>query len=383
MVAAVPFSLNSCFTNHLELLQAEWDVHVATGTATRTELVARGDIVLHRLRIPRAPQPLGDLWALVGLVRLFARLRPQVVQSISPKAGLLAMIAGWLTRVPVRVHVFTGQVWVTKTGAFRWLLRSMDRLVARAATVVLVDSQSQLSFLRGAGVLRSDQGVVLHRGSVGGVDPVRFRPDARTRERIRREFEVPEGDVVALFIGRINRDKGVSDLAAAFALAAREAKGLRLWIVGPDEEGILSDLRRRSGAADRRVTFMGFVTNPEGFMQAADFLCLPSYREGFGTVVIEAAAVGIPCVASKIYGLVDAVLDGETGLLHEPGDVPALGSALARLANDPDLRSRLGQRARDRALKDFAPERISEELLLLYGNELMSTSSWRPNGMTC
>lgn len=372
VVATVPLSLNAFFRNHLEQLQSEWEVHVITEAADRGDLMARGVLVLHSLRIPRSISPLRDLWAFVRLTERFLRIRPQVIQSISPKAGLLAMLAGWLTRVPVRVHVFTGQVWVTKTGGLRWLLRSMDRLLARAATVILVDSQSQLSFLREAGVVRSDQGHVLHRGSVGGVDHGRFRPDARTRDHVRRELGVPDRDVVALFIGRITRDKGILDLAAAFALAARQTNGLTLWIIGPDEEGILDEVRRRLGEMENRVTFMGFVTNPERFMQSADLLCLPSYREGFGTVVIEAAAVGIPSVASRIYGLVDAVVDGETGLLHDPGDIPGLRAALARLGSDSDLRSRLGQRARERALEDFDPGRISEELLKLYGNELVS-----------
>jgi len=274
------------------------------------------------------------------------------------------MGAAFLARVPVRVHTFTGQVWATKSGLPRELLRSLDKLIAGFATHVLVDSFSQRQFLMEHGVVSHKKSAVLGSGSISGVDTHRFRPDPEARKVLREENAIPEQDVVFLFVGRMNRDKGIPELLGAFEKVAGKLPGTWLLIVGPDEEAIGS-LMDASPVRDRIVK-VGYTDTPERYMAAGDVFVLPSHREGFGSTIIEAAAVGLPAVASRIYGLTDAVVDGITGILHDPCDVAGLFDAMARLAEDEDLRRAMGNAARLRAEKDFAMETVTRHVLDFY-----------------
>lgn len=283
-----------------------------------------------------------------------------LVHSITPKAGLTAMVASRLAHVPVRVHTFTGQVWATRRGAGREVLKAADRVIARAATDVWVDSPSQRDFIVSEGILPREKAVVLGAGSVSGVDLERFRPDPEARRRVRASLGITEDQVMLLFIGRINRDKGVLDLARAFAEIAPRSTQAHLVFTGPDEESLTPELRAILGDHGARAHFTGATKEPAAFMAAADLMCLPSYREGFGSVIIEAAACGTPALASRIYGLTDAVVDGVTGLLHAPHDVSEIGRSLERLLRDPERRATLGRAALDRARVEFSDHHLTD-----------------------
>jgi glycosyltransferase involved in cell wall biosynthesis len=149
------------------------------------------------------------------------------------------------------------------------------------------------------------------------------------------------------------KDKGVLDLAEAFAMAAGCSGKFWLLVVGPDEEGIGDVLRQRVALHADRLVMVGFTAEPQKYMAAADFFCLPSYREGFPVSILEAAAVGLPSIASNIYGVSDAVVDGETGLLFRAGDVDQLSGAMRCLVMDACLRARLGVAARQRVEREF------------------------------
>jgi glycosyltransferase involved in cell wall biosynthesis len=328
---------------------------------------------VHRVRIERAISPLHDLRGLLQLVRLLRAHGFAAVHSVTPKAGLLAAIAGFVSRVPVRVHTHTGQVWATRKGLARTILKALDRVIARLDTHVLVDSVSQRDFLRAQGVLTASQGEVLGCGSVSGVDGVRFRPDAASREAIRGELSIPPSARVFLFVGRLNRDKGVLDLASAFERVARERDTVFLIYVGPDEDSLAPDIRSRCGHSASRVRFVSWTEAAECYMAASDVFCLPSYREGFGSVVIEAAAAGLPAIGSRIYGIVDAIEDGKTGLLFSVGRVPELAAAMATLAADDEMRGSMGKAARTRALRDFSRETLTSALVAFYERILART----------
>ena len=176
-------------------------------------------------------------------------------------------------------------------------------------------------------------------GSVCGVDTERFRPDPEARVRTRRRLRIPEEAFVFLFLGRLYREKGVYELAEAFESLRASHPEAHLLLVGPDEEGVVAALGRIPG-----VTTEGFTDAPEEVLAAADVLCLPSHREGFGLVIIEAAACGVPAIGSDIYGISDAIVDGETGILHRVGSVADLRHAMSRLIEDRDLARRMGRR---------------------------------------
>jgi glycosyltransferase involved in cell wall biosynthesis len=367
-VVSSPLTIRAFLSSHIAALSAEFDVSVAANTNPDTFAAEGLNARLFRVPIERRMSPLRDLRALVRLVRLFRTQHFDVVHSVTPKAGLLAMAAAWLAQVPLRIHTFTGQVWATRRGAMRALLRAMDGLIARFATHVLVDSRSQREFLIANRVVAASKSAVLAEGSICGVEGERFRPDAAARRRIRSETRVPEDAIVFLYLGRLSRDKGVADLALAFTRLAQRHATARLALVGPDEDGMRRRIEEIVAPCADRVRIMDYTDRPEDYMAAADVFCLPSYREGFGQVAIEAAAAGLPAVASRINGIIDAVVDGETGLLHPPADVEALRGYMETLLLQPDLRSKLGNAGRSRALRDFSAERVTRALLDYYAS---------------
>lgn len=310
-----------------------------------------------------------DLVALVVLIRIFTGKHYDAVHSITPKAGLLAMVAAWLTRIPVRFHTFTGQVWVTRKGFSRWLLRALDKLVHEFSTCSLVDSHSQRDFLVKGKVIKPEKSSVLLNGSISGVDIERFKPDSCKRDTVRSRHGIVASDFVFLFLGRVNTEKGVPELISAFRSVSSIYPSARLMIVGRDESGMFED-----GAAERefsgRLVRVDYTREPEAYFNAADVFCLPSHREGFGSVLIEAAACGVTSIASNIYGISDAVVDAETGLLHAAGCEQELTGKMLMMMSQPGLKNDLARRAMNRARTRFAASALEQALVEFYSHRV-------------
>jgi lipopolysaccharide/colanic/teichoic acid biosynthesis glycosyltransferase/glycosyltransferase involved in cell wall biosynthesis len=375
IVVASEMTVRAFLRRQIAAMQEQYDVTLVVNRPSAALVRELGpSVVVRHLAIRRETSPLRDLLCLVALVRLMRASRFDLVHSLTPKAGLLAMSAAWAARVQVRVHTFTGQVWATRSGFQRAGLKLVDRVIAAAATFTLADSPSQRAFLAAQRVAPVSKIAVLGHGSVSGVDTTRFRPDAAARRSVRQAVGIPERDTVLLFVGRLQRDKGVLDLARAFAMIAARHPEIRLLVVGPDEQHLSAEMRALCGPHHERLHFCGYTHSPELHMAASDVLCLPSYREGFGSVIIEAAAVGLPAVASRIYGIVDAVVEGSTGLLHEPGDVNGLAAQLERVVVDHEFRRSLGLAAQTRAARDFSPDTLAAAVLGVYRDLLADAS---------
>jgi glycosyltransferase involved in cell wall biosynthesis len=254
-------------------------------------------------------------------------------------------------------------VWAARSGPIRALLRAADRTTARLATHVFADSESQRHFMEREGAAQPGRVEVLGKGSLSGVDLKRFRPDPGARRAVRAELGIADAAPLVLFMARLTRDKGVLDVARAFP---RLDPGVALVVVGPDEQGLRGEVRALAGAAATRLRFVDYTDVPERYLGAADVLCVPSHREGFGSVLIGAAACRVPAVASRIYGVTDAVIDGETGLLFAPGDIDDLAGKLKTLLADRALRERLGAAAGARAEKHFSQEVVLRALEARY-----------------
>lgn len=364
-------SVVSFMLPHLRVLADVAQLRVLANTKELDLLSSRGlDVPVQSVGVVRAIRPWQDLKALWSLYQIFKEHKPQGVHTITPKAGLLGMLAAWLAGVPLRVHSFTGQVWVTRKGPMRWILKMADRCIAALATDVLVDSPSQKQFLLDHGVVVQETGQVLAQGSICGVDTQRFLPNAQVGLELRQSLGTSTNALVCLYLGRLNQDKGVMDLATAFAQAASSHPMAELWVVGPDEELIFERMQQRLQNLDARVKRVGFTTTPERFMQAADLFVLPSYREGFGSSVIEAAACGVPALASRIYGLTDAVQEGATGWMHEAGNVQDLTDKIGEILRDPTEIKRRGEAARRYAIEVFEERLITQAMLDFYKSRL-------------
>ncbi|MCD7040370.1 glycosyltransferase [Pseudomonas sp. MAFF 311095] len=311
-----------------------------------------------------------DIVSLIKLFRLFRSRKFDVVHSTTPKAGLLCAIASRVAGVPIRLHTFTGQPWATMSGVKKNILKSCDKVIGALSTHCYADSSTQKNFLVENSIIKKDRLSVLGHGSLAGVDLTRFNKAKYSCEfisQLRSTLGIPLNGKVILFVGRITPEKGIQELMDAFVRVAATDHLIHLLLVGPVEEkgGEIIDAFTNDSAWTR-VHQVGFTNEPEKFMASADLLCLPSYREGFGTVVIEAAAMGIPTVGTSIYGLSDAVVEGVTGLLVPPQDADALARALARLLDDSTLLREFGKRANMRAVEEFDSVKMSSLMLNEY-----------------
>jgi len=369
VVATIPAVVHSFMQEHIRASAAKWKVMIAChpeGSGLLHGMAAQ----FQPFSIRRKISPWHDLRVFIQLMLFFRREHFDLVHSIMPKTGLLAMAAAWLVGVPNRVHTFTGQVWANKRGWKRSVLKLFDRLIVLFATNIIVDSPSQLAFLRNEGVLSKTKGRVIGSGSICGVDAQRFHPDAAARMDVREELHISSEQLVILFLGRLNRDKGIPELAKAFADLAAQRADIVLVLVGAEEDFPFAKLRQVCHAYQERLRRISYTPYPERYMAAADLFCLPSHREGFGQVIIEAAACGVPTVATRIYGITDAVEDGKTGLLFPAGDVAGLTQCLSKLVGDGELRMQMGEAARLRALELFPSQKITGGMLAIYGELL-------------
>lgn len=359
-------TVEAFLVEYIKGLHENYSITVVTNTEDADFLKGYGiDFKVISAPIKREISPQKDIVAFLKLYSIFRKENFHSVHSVTPKAGLLSMCASFIARVPVRIHTFTGQVWATKRGISRWFLKFMDRLIVFFATHILVDSKSQRDFLIKEGIVKPDKAKMIGHGSICGVDVKRFSFDNRVRDEIRKQLGIPISDFVFIFIGRLKRDKGILDLIKAFSSIKEKYRNTHLLVVGPDEEGIKDSSLDKTPYIES-IHFVGITKEPEKYMSAADCLCLPSYREGFGLVVLEAAACGIPAIGSRIYGVTDAIEEGVTGLLHEPGNVDELIMHMEWILTHGEERSSMGKKARERAVYLFSREQMVEKFKSFY-----------------
>ena len=366
-VVASPLTIHFFLMGHIAVLSREFELTIITSVDDPNFLkTIEGNIKVISLPIERNVSVLKDFKNLVQLFFIFRRERYDLIHSLSPKTGLLGMIAAWLARAPLRVHTFQGEVWITRTGLWRALLKTLDTIMARCANHLLAVSRSEENFLVHEGVVCEGRLKLLANGSICGVDVARFRPDPQARAQVRTELGIADADRVILYVGRFNVDKGLLDLAQAFVNISAVYPNTHLLLVGPDEENIQSRIEKICEALAYRPHFVGYTAEPERYMAASDFLCLPSYREGLGMVLLEAAAMGLPTIGSRIYGISDALVDGHTGLLFTVADVDDLTAKLICLLDNPLLARQMGDAGQARVRKDFDSHAVSSALLEYY-----------------
>ena len=360
------------------LVERGHDVTVTAAPGPRLDAAARREGVrCLPVGMQREINPAADLRALLALVRLFRAERPDVVHASTPKAGLLATTAARLARVPGRVYLVRGLRLETTAGRARAVLRVTERAAAASATRVVAVSPSLARRLEDDGLVRRGQAEVLGAGSSNGVDAGRFA--GHDRASVRASLGLP-GDVpVVGFVGRFTRDKGVAEIVDALGLLRARRPDVHLLLVGDHEPGDpVPDDVRAALDADPRAVRPGFVDDVGPLYAAMDVLAFPSHREGFPNVPLEAAAAGVPVVASRATGCVDGVVDGVTGTLADVGDAPGLAAALARYLDDPALARAHGAAGRERVVRDFAPARVREATARLLETEARRGGLRRP-----
>jgi len=329
-------------------------------------------VAAHVLPVGRGIALLRDAKAFLRMLLLVARLRPDIVEFSTPKAGLLGSMAAWICRVPVRVYFLRGLRLETVTGFKKHLLLWSERIAAGCAHVVVANSRSLVERAREHRVGGMAKLVLLGEGSSNGVDVSRFSPGMSSG---REEFGIPADARVIGFVGRLTADKGVPELLEAFAQVLRAEPESCLLLVGwfDAADDALGRAVRARIEGHPRIVCTGYVADAAPYYRAMDLMILPSWREGFPNAVLEAAASGVPVVATRCTGSRDAVVPEVTGLLVEPGDARAIADAVLRILRDSKLRRRMAEASRGWAVEHFDQTMVLGRTVMFYRQLLEAT----------
>lgn len=363
----VGISARTLLADQLEhFVERGYDVHLVT--APDDQLVKAdqlSDVHLSAVPMEREISPVRDLVSLGQWVRTLRRIRPDVVNVASPKAALLGMLAARVTGVPQRVYVVWGLRFEGEAGRRRELLIRIERLIMACATDVVVVSESVGQEMIRAGLAPRRPLLLVGEGSSNGVraPELRAKTDAVDADDIRAELDIAADSFVVGYVGRVTGDKGLETLAHAVRTLSDRGLPVTLLVIGDVEADEVAAMLRDTVPG---VIMTGWSDTPWKFFPAMDAFCLPTHREGFPNVVLEASACAVPVVTTRATGARDSVIDGETGLLVDVGDVDGTAAALRRLYDEPGLRGRLGRAAQDRALEAFRPARIWDGLDSIY-----------------
>ena len=377
LVSTVPSTLWAFF-RRLPTFARERKMEIAVAAAPGPELEffrTQLGTTTFEVNLTRQVSPLADARAALQLARIIRQGKYDIVHSHTSKAGLVGMLAARLAGVSARIHTIHGFPAETATGLTRHLLLLSERTTARSAKVVLVVSASLRDHVRAAGVAREPKLRILADGTACGVDIARFTRSADLRaqaEKKREQLGIPAHAPLLGFVGRLVLDKGIDVIVDAFQLLRETIPDVHLLLLG-DYEPQRGRLGKRTIEAIEhhpQIMHVPFDWNPVPYYAAMDVLVLATLREGLPYILLEAAALEIPAVATRATGCVDAVVDGETGFLVDIGDVNAMARAVATLLEDEALRVRLGQAARARVLRLFTDDLLLQEHIDLYRSML-------------
>ena len=319
----------------------------------------------------RRMSPVKDLVSLLRLIKAFKKEKPYIVHSMTPKAGMLCMLAAWLTRVPRRVHTFTGLVWPTATGLTRRILMVTDWITCACATHVIPEGRGVMDDLQTH--ITKKPMKVLGYGNVRGIDMKRFslRPEViESVSNIRKD-----GVFTFLFVGRIVRDKGINELVNAFQRLNLEFPDTRLLLVGAYEEK-LDPIKAESVQIineSSNIELVGVKRDDDlvTYYAASDCFVFPSYREGFPNTVMEAGAMGLPCIVTDINGSREIIIDGKNGVIIPSKDENALYQAMRQMLLDGIKYEEYRNNARSLIERRFEQGYVKRCLLDFYQESLL------------
>ena len=359
-VVSTPYTAKAFLENHFEKLSGIFEIHlIANLNEEDLENYNHPNLTsVKNIGIERKINLIQDCKALWHTTSYFKKNKFDAVICFTPKAGLVGIIAAKLAGIKNRIHFFTGQVWYTKKGLFKEFLKLLDKIVVSFSTDIIVDGRPQQEFLIKNKIVTENNSIILGKGTISGIDVEKFSAKSEIRINIRKSLKYNEQDLVFMFLGRLNKDKGILDLIKAFNNLQKTQANIKLLIVGPDEENI-SNIIESDSINIENITFYGITNEPENLMQVCDVFCLPSHREAFGLSIIEASACNKPIICSDTYGLKDSIIDDETGLRHETYNIDSIFKKMQFLIKNPDSRIKLGNNGRKYVENNFSKEIIT------------------------
>ena len=365
IITTVPMSLATLVKGQAKYLSSYFDVKLVTSFSEKNQEISKDEgVELKSIGMTRQITIIKDLKALIELYKYFKNQKPDIVYTFTPKAGLLGMMASFLSRVPVRIHNIVGMPLMEATGKKFILLKFIERLTYFFSTNLFCNSFGLKKFIN-ENLTKKDVKVIA-QGSINGVDTEFFK-NTKTldeKELIRDKFKIDKKDFVITFVGRIVKDKGINELIEAFINLSKKYNNLKLLLVG-DYEEYLNPIKNENkiliDSLDSIIT-VGFQNDIRDFLSITDLFVLPSYREGLPNSLIEAGSFGIPLLATNINGCNEIIDDGITGILVEKKSAKKLEEAIDKLLEDKELYNSIKLKVRDRIIEKYEQKYFWNEL---------------------
>ena len=365
IITTVPMSLATLVKGQAKYLSSYFDVKLVTSFSEKNQEISKDEgVELKSIDMTRQITIIKDLKALIELYKYFKNQKPDIVYTFTPKAGLLGMMASFLSRVPVRIHNIVGMPLMEATGKKFILLKFIERLTYFFSTNLFCNSFGLKKFIN-ENLTKKDVKVIA-QGSINGVDTEFFK-NTKTldeKELIRDKFKIDKKDFVITFVGRIVKDKGINELIEAFINLSKKYNNLKLLLVGDYEEH-LNPIKKENkiliDSLDSIIT-VGFQNDIRDFLSITDLFVLPSYREGLPNSLIEAGSFGIPLLATNINGCNEIIDDGITGILVEKKSAKKLEEAIDKLLEDKELYNSIKLKVRDRIIEKYEQKYFWNEL---------------------
>lgn len=360
------------FEGQIKFLNTVFDVELVSNPDDLLEFIGKREgVKVHGIKMVRNIAPLKDIISLYGLIRLFIKVKPHIVHGNTPKGGLLSMTAAWLANVPNRIYYVHGLRYEGDTGIKGWILFCLERLTCFFATdIVAVSFGIKDNLLENK--ITNKTPFVIGNGSANGINGEKFSKQNVHTENLREKYKISDNDLVFGFVGRLVGDKGINELVTVFKQLNVKYSHLKLLLVGPYEDDLdpLDIQTKNEIVTNDKIIAVGSQRDVKTFLNIMDIFVFPSYREGFGVSIMEAAAMGIPSICSDISGCNEIIEDGYNGTLINPKSTSELFEAMNLLINKPELVKKMKKVTRDYVLKKYSQEFVWEEALKTYNSIL-------------
>ncbi|BAP33033.1 uncharacterized protein CHSO_3996 [Chryseobacterium sp. StRB126] len=379
--STIPESMNILLKGQLKFLGNSFDITAVSGESSYLEeLVERENVKIFPIEMQRKISPLKDLVSLIKLYFYLKKVKPTIIHSITPKAGLLSMLAGKMAGVPIRMHTFTGLIFPTRTGPMQKLLIKMDQLLCWAATNIYPEGKGVESDLKKFNITAKPLKVIAN-GNVNGIDLDHYsekKISGNVTDLLKKELNIEKDDFVFIFVGRIVGDKGINELIKAFT--GIKNRNIKLLLVGTFEEELdpLDKDTYEEIQSNENIITVGFQKDVRPYFLISDALAFPSYREGFPNVVMQAGAMELPCVVSDINGCNEIIVQQENGLIVPSRNVEKLQEAMEQMINNKEnylkMKSKAKKMIEERYDQNFVWKALLDEYNRLLVNEKINTN---------
>ncbi len=377
IISTIPTTIKAFFGEQLRFLKENgFDITVITSSAISSQDYGGSlpdDIKLHTVKMSRTISPLDDFRAFKEILKIIKNGNFDIVQYVTPKAALLGSLASWRAKVPVRLYLMWGLYYVTQTGFKKFVFKTIEKIVCKCSTAIAPDSKGNVKLAVEEGLCKQDKIGVVGHGSANGVDtgkfdPVKLYEDGR---RIRKELNIPDEAKVFGCIAAIVGDKGVNELIEAFdEVSKKHPEAYLLYIGQTTEKDPVKNSTLETMKINPKIVHLGWQTEPEKYLAAMDIFVLPTYREGFGVVNIEASAMALPVISTDVPGPQESIVNGETGILVPVKQVKPLIDAMKDLLGRPLYAKKLGEAGRKR-VQEFYEQKKLWQLIIEHSLSLL------------